>query len=134
MREIIKFRAWIPSEQRMAKVGHIRFDEGTKSSPELVGVELRDGGGNDNYSGKIDGGRINAFYLMRFTGLKDKNGVEIYESDLVAFTEAGKRKVGEVIWRNSDAMFVVQDKDGWGSFALHTEDGLEVTGNKYEKS
>ena len=103
MREI-KFRAWDVSEKRML-------------SHELFNTEL-----SFAESAELDFWLNNDSYiLMQYTGLKDKNGKEIYEGDIVKDGYHGKYGIYEVKW----------EKIGWN---FVSEDGreIEIIGNIHE--
>ena len=114
MNREIKFRVWdtyTPNTTRK-----MRYDiENIKCvGGEIVGVRFIDNKFKEDFTG------TKYIEIMQYTGLKDKNGKEIYEGDILETENYGRITVG---WCN--AGFSPFSSEGF------TEIGM-VIGNKYE--
>ena len=117
MREI-KFRAW-------DKVCREMFYNSELANGDMMvicldgEIQLSD---DDTY-------KPDDFILMQYTGLKDKNGKEIYERDI---TKDPDGNAFEVIWNKGAASFELQNKTSHFLFVQRYIDMFEVIGNTYE--
>ena len=113
MREI-KFRAWLTKKKAMAEVYTLGLT-GIEYSTVSVNKELWSGVGNED------------MVLMQFTGLKDKNGKDIYEGDIVTWSN----KVYEIKWLKGSACYVMEETNGKIE-RPDIEFNSDVIGNIYE--
>ena len=120
----IKFRAWDKTTEEMLQVKALILAENT-----LLGC----GGKPHIFDEHNDLHPLYEVALMRYTGLEDINGKEIYEGDIVY--DHAERRYLEVFWREIGAggWWFAEKIDGdmypVGKIDL---DWLEVKGNIYE--
>lgn len=118
MREI-KFRAWHIKIGEMANVDTIHFNGYVHLSPI------------SKISDESKMFRFDEVELMQYTGLKDKNGKEIYEGDIVKYAvgyNKQARNIAKIEWT-----------PGWGytgirvdCYVLEHMNNVEVIGNIHE--
>lgn len=130
MNREIKFRAWDKKNEEMVNDIWI--------APEYDWAVMSDG---DNMCERERPER-GQWELMQFTGLLDKNGVEIYEGDIIEFKDFddsffdGKRYVArEVCWQDyfgAGWSFGTAWKDGEKRWSFDFPAGCKIIGNKWE--
>ncbi len=109
MREI-KFRAWNTNTERL-----IEWDEILDEWKQLTWVFASD-----------------KMVLMQYTGLKDKNGKEIYEGDIVTGRN-GTTKPMKVVWGHHAWGLSYRETSAPGFYDWNINE-VEVIGNIYENS
>lgn len=117
----IEFRAWHKKYKYMARVADINFNK------ERINLNAADIGSYKDIE------------LMQYTGLKDKNGVKIFEGDIIKGTKRSGAKYWEINFigvvkftnENKKSKFNIYVNE-YREFDFSACFGLEVIGNIYE--
>ena len=144
MNREIKFRAWDTEKKEMCYDGHIdQYDDGFDSGSTSLSIcfngqinaQIGDDGGKNGLWEHDANIKKDRLILMQYTGLKDKNGKEIYEGDIVKNLEHGH--VFSVEWGIENESYA-----GWSgvwqgkTFVAPLYNGplvnCEIIGNIYE--
>ena len=127
MNRKIKYRAWLKEEKKMVNVETIDFTD--KSMQYLEKNEI------------IDAYLLRRIIfddveLMQYTGIKDKNGKEIYEGDIVLIRIDKTNILHKTVVKFKHGAFIVDiigDNDYIYLFHFgFNKDDFEVVGNIYE--
>ena len=153
MREL-KFRiwdrqakAWAENDCSLHCFSNWQIDPFTGKLTDFVGAI--DGDRETRYNANpaldyywSDGQIVNEpqYVVMQYTGMKDKNGKEIYEGDIVTHTSInGKDYKAEIVFSPTLAAFVLDTSgrhlldDKYGDYyELHKDHSYEIIGNIFE--
>jgi uncharacterized phage protein (TIGR01671 family) len=130
----IKFRAWHIERKIMLTVYNLAFSDEFNEPLAYRSVQVR-----------LDGSwkwlEEDEYILMMFTGLHDKNGVEVFEGDIIHIWSVFFKKdmpKAIVYWNEKKACFDIKEPNGlyhrWLAKGHHRGWFIEIIGNIHSEN
>ncbi|MCU5376127.1 YopX family protein [Bacillus cereus] len=126
----IMYRAWDNVKDKMYSVGEEDDISFGFESNGIVAYDLTED--DEEFH------TLHHLQYMRYTGLKDKNGDEIFEGDIVHFKAEGLSGLGAVYWKDDVAQFWIRDirprtqKRGERHYPFYENARYRIDGNIHE--
>lgn len=121
----IKFRCWDTENKEMLEVQELDYEDSYNGQP-MIRTTM--------YSDYFD---TEDMILMQYVGLKDKNGKEIYEGDIVKFRFKDDREefpdlIGYIEYQTTFTAFRIMSNQGSFKIDITEIKFIEVIGNIYD--